>query len=128
MSAGFLDHLFALDADEPEWITVNGAHIPLNKEGEPKGKVGEKIRESASADTPFGKAFPEYSGKPAEAIEHLLKEKTGHVPAAFSKEGLGDIDLPYGKGGERASGWRTSLSREMRKVSTAWRLCGGCQS
>ena len=44
MSAGFLDHLFALDADEPEWITVNGAHIPLNKEGEPKGKVGEKIK------------------------------------------------------------------------------------
>ncbi len=28
-----------------------------------------------------------------------MKEKQGFVPAAISKEGIGDIDLVYGKGG-----------------------------
>jgi hypothetical protein len=36
----------AFDADDPKrWITVNGARIPLNKEGEPTGKVGEKLQD-----------------------------------------------------------------------------------
>ena len=42
---------------------------------------------------------PEYSGRPEQAIEKLMKEKNGFVPAAIHKEGIGDIDLVYGKGG-----------------------------
>ena len=33
------------DADEPEaWITVNGAHVPLDENGDITGKVAEKIK------------------------------------------------------------------------------------
>jgi hypothetical protein len=53
---------------------------------------------------PFGEAFTEFSGKPEQAIEHLLKERRGHVPGAFYKEGLGDIDLPWGKTGRKGFG------------------------
>lgn len=45
---------------------------------------------------PFGEAFPEFTGKPEQAIEHLLKVKKGYVPGAFHKEGLGAIDLVWG--------------------------------
>lgn len=35
---------WAQDAEEQRWATINGAHVPLDKEGEPTGKVGEKIK------------------------------------------------------------------------------------
>lgn len=47
----------------------------------------------------FGKSFKEFSGNPKGAIEKLMTEKQGYVPAAITKEGIGDIDLVYGKGG-----------------------------
>lgn len=33
--------------DETEWITVNGTHVPLDEEGNPTGKIAEKIKESS---------------------------------------------------------------------------------
>lgn len=81
MNAGFIDRLFALDADEPEWITVNGAHIPLNKEGEPKGKVGEKIRESGEGKS--HEARPLASTKPDTArFQELVKAQGGDAKKA----------------------------------------------
>ena len=61
------------------------------KEEKPQAKEKTEGRPPEDA---FGTAFPAFSGKPKEAIEHLMKVKEGHVPAAFHKEGLGDIDLP----------------------------------
>ena len=37
---------YAVDAKPEEWITVNGARIPLDNDGEPTGKVGEKLKAS----------------------------------------------------------------------------------
>lgn len=45
----------------------------------------------------WGIAYRKQSGKPAEAVDKLLQEKQGFVPKAFSKEGIGDIDLVWGK-------------------------------
>ncbi len=40
---------------------------------------------------------PEYVGyKGQKALEKLLKERKGHIKAAFTREGLGDIDLIWG--------------------------------
>ncbi len=44
-----------------------------------------------------GTAYKEYSGKPQEAIEHLLDAKNGYVPAAAHKDGIGDIDFLWGE-------------------------------
>lgn len=78
----------------------------FNHAGRP-GKVGGSAEEGGksnkgktmSEEDFFGKAYPEYSGRPEQAIEKLMKEKNGFVPAAIHKEGIGDIDLVYGKGG-----------------------------
>lgn len=86
--------------DEDVWRTAkNGKRFQIDTEtGEiKKGNVGQK------GDI-FGPAFPALKGKPNEAIQHLLSEKRGHVPGAFHKEGLGDIDLPYGQGGKKGFG------------------------
>lgn len=48
----------------------------------------------------FGPAFAEYSGKPEGAIAKLLSEKTGEVPAAIEKAGLGPVDFVYGQEGD----------------------------
>ncbi len=54
--------------------------------------------------TDWGQSYPDFSNKPSEAIEHLLKNKQGYLPAAISKEGIGDIDFVYGKGGKKGFG------------------------
>lgn len=73
-----------------------------------------QVKEKAEGRPPedaFGTAFPAFSGKPKEAIEHLMKTKEGHVPAAFHKEGLGDIDLPWGKEGKKGFGLAHIIER-----------------
>ena len=52
----------------------------------------------------WGIAYRKQSGKPAEAIDKLLQEKQGFVPKAFNKEGIGDVDLVWGKGGKKGFG------------------------
>lgn len=44
MSAEGFALYWAQDAEEQRWATIKGAHVPLDKEGEPTGKVGEKIK------------------------------------------------------------------------------------
>ncbi|MBP3513303.1 MAG: hypothetical protein J6J74_02265, partial [Elusimicrobiaceae bacterium] len=73
--------------------------------GEGGGKQQERnTKKSKTADEFFGPAFTAYSGKPAQAINYLLKVKKGHVPAAIYKEGIGNIDLVYGEGGKYGYG------------------------
>lgn len=59
-----------------------------------------KTEETPSNDTSgkmsvFGEKFTGVRGK--DAIEKLLKEKKGYVENAFSKDGIGSIDVVYGK-------------------------------
>ena len=42
----------------------------------------------------FGEEFKGYKGQ--QAINKLLKEQRGHIKAAFHREDIGDIDLPWG--------------------------------
>ena len=60
---------------------------------------------SGGSNEPFGKAYNEYSGKPKEAIEYLLKEKNGYVPNAIYKEGVGNIDIVWGEAGTGKGGY-----------------------
>lgn len=60
---------------------------------------------SGGSNEPFGKAYNEYSGKPKEAIEYLLKEKNGYVPNAIYKEGIGNIDIIWGEAGTGKGGY-----------------------
>ncbi len=80
----------------------------LNNNPKPieKPKTGTKDRTAI-----FGKAFPEYNNKPTEAIEHLLKEQGGYVPAAMYREGIGDIAFIWGKGGRKGYGLAHAIER-----------------
>ncbi|MDY5051597.1 MAG: DUF1073 domain-containing protein [Candidatus Mucispirillum faecigallinarum] len=60
---------------------------------------------STTNNEPFGKAYSEYSGKPKEAIEYLIKKKNGHVPNAIYKEGIGNIDIVWGEEGKGKGGY-----------------------
>lgn len=46
MSAARFTRHWALDASGPNWKTINGAHVPLDGEGELTGSVGKKIRQA----------------------------------------------------------------------------------
>lgn len=82
--------------------------VKRDKDGQFASKDGGSGKKTKKEPVPeeefFGEAFSVYSGKPEEAITKLMKEKRGHVPAAISKEGIGDIDFVYGKGGENGYG------------------------
>lgn len=73
----------------------------------PNGQFGSGGSNSKNNE-PFGKAYNEYSGKPKEAIEHLIKKKNGHVPNAIYKEGIGDIDIVWGEAGIGKGGYGLS--------------------
>lgn len=47
-------------------------------------------------DDYFGRNYFRYAGKPKEAIEFLLKNEKGQVRKAYTKDGLGEIDIVYG--------------------------------
>lgn len=73
----------------------------------PNGQFGSG-GSSSENNEPFGKAYNEYSGKPKEAIEYLIKKKNGHVPNAIYKEGIGDIDIVWGEAGTGKGGYGLS--------------------
>ena len=67
----------------------------------PKIKELDKVLDKRND---WGIAHRKLSGKPKEAIEKLLEHQKGFVPNAVSKEGIGDIDFVWGKGGKRGHG------------------------
>ena len=93
------------DKVEDEWVMdkkdANGLeHDPETGQFASKGGSGKQKTKKTYQEM-CGTAYKEYSGKPQEAIEHLLDIQNGYVPAAAHKDGIGDIDFlwgePYGK-------------------------------
>ena len=75
--------------DDIEWITSNGARIPL-KDGEPMNEVGEKIFSDSYSPEVHKLLSAEHKGvKGAAAIDKLIEEGGGHVKNAFNKKALG---------------------------------------
>ena len=97
------------------WRTVGGRRIYI-KTGQ---KLDEAMREigkfpSKSKGEPihdFGEAYKEYSGKPDKAINKLIEAKSGHVPSAVIKDGVGGIDFVWGKGGKDGYGLAHIIER-----------------
>ena len=82
-----------------------------NKQQEPKSKKNKTYQEMC------GTAYKQYSGKPHEAINHLLDVKNGYVPAAAYKEGIGDIDFLWGEPyGENTKGYGFAHIIEEREI------------
>ncbi len=69
------------------------------------GQFGTGGCGSSESEESFGEAYKEYSGKPSEAIKHLLNVKNGYVPNAIHKEGIGDIDFVWGEAGKSKGGY-----------------------
>lgn len=115
---------FAMDANKREWITVKGTHVKVGEHGL-EGEIGKKIEESVlqgeegrkieEASQPSlskrerrhahaAKTISEFYGpeikgknlKGVRAIECLLRERKGHIKAAFHRDDIGDIDLCWG--------------------------------
>lgn len=78
-----------------------------------KGDTGfnQPDGDGSSGGDVFGEAYPEYAGRPKEAIEKLLWEKKGHVPAAIHKDGIGDIDFVWGEDGPQGYGLAHIIER-----------------
>ena len=77
--------------------TTEGEAGSGGKEGEPDAAGRVNAPESSPPEIgPHGPIFREFSGKPHEAVQKLLAEKTGEVPAALSHRDVGDIDLIWG--------------------------------
>ena len=51
-----------------------------------------------------------------------MSEKAGYVPAAMHKEGIGDIDFVYGKGGTTGYGLAHVLEKHGEEVLKKYRL------
>lgn len=73
--------------------------------GEPRALPGPARAEAAPSPErgPFGPVYREFTGKPDEAVAHLLKMRDGEVPGALHHEATGPIDLVWGKEGSNAS-------------------------
>ena len=56
-----------------------------------------KIKQIYDLRKDGGIAYRNLSGKPKEAINKLMQERKGWVPAAQRKKGLGEIDYIWGK-------------------------------
>ena len=85
-----------LDNDEINWITSNGARIPL-KNGEPINEAGKNIfGESLSPEVRTLLGTEHKGVKGTAAINKLLEERNGHVKSAFRRNEIGSIDLVWG--------------------------------
>ena len=88
-----------------KWVTLKTGHrlfIPHGK------KFEEAIKDLQNHEhyvNIYGKEFKGYKGY--SAILKLLKERKGHIRAAFHNKDIGDIDLIWGTTGEGAEDYRT---------------------
>ena len=82
------------DKVEDEW--KENEH-DRDENGRFKGNGGNNKEDNIESEkTEYGEAFPQFKGKPKQAIEHLLKVRRGYVPGAFHRDDIGDIDLVWG--------------------------------
>ncbi|GAA8091136.1 hypothetical protein Neuguinea78_14720 [Helicobacter pylori] len=80
------------------------AVINLLPELENKFNAYEKFLKEEAIPKEWGKNYSEFKGDGLGAINKLLETRSGHVGGAFYKQGLGDIDLVWGKGGKEGYG------------------------
>ena len=88
----------------------------VDKNGRNHDDLGRFSKESSDPKE-WGESYPEYGGKPDEAINKLLKEKGGYVPKAIYKHGIGDIDFVWGVPGEKGTERGYGLSHIIRRRS-----------
>ena len=86
----------------------------VDRNGRNHDDLGRFSREIGSPKE-WGESFSEYSGKPEEAIDKLLKEKRGYVPKAIYKHGIGDIDFVWGEAGQKGTERGYGLSHIIRR-------------
>jgi hypothetical protein len=106
----------AFDAagDDIEWITVNGAHIPL-KNGEPQGKTGEKIKAQSQSGKMPANALPG-AGKSAiiKSLNSLkeVRDTSGNIFKIAPGANISGRKTLFGKGGV------SSIRDEQRLLKT----------
>ena len=69
---------------------------PESQSGGLRDEIARNDKELGNPLAEFGTNYPQFYHKGAQAVEHLLKTRSGQVAGAFEKEGLGDIDLVWG--------------------------------
>ncbi|MGM9995938.1 MAG: hypothetical protein ACI35K_05955, partial [Campylobacter sp.] len=82
----------------PRMMTLN--RIKTKKQATEILEGQRKIIEEKGNITPikeFGTNYAEFYHAGGDAVKKLLAEKQGQVAGAFYKDGLGDIDLPWGE-------------------------------
>ena len=94
----------ALGVDANRWLLGN-----LNRDGASTDGMRGRLNQDV-----FGEEFADFSGRPAESIEHLMAEKRGYVPGAFYREELGAIDLAWGKDGAKGFGLAHIIERRSK--------------
>lgn len=82
--------------DETKFITVNGAAVPLDKDGEPSGNVGAKLKETGGGP---GKSFDDYKKQAggdhyAAARDYYKNELMGH-PVKTTMGALGEQEVHF---------------------------------
>ncbi len=87
-------------SDKPkDWITVNGAHVPLDEEGGLTGKVGEKIARESGEAKPDGEKATEKEETQPENGESRQEDQPEDSDAGEAEEG-GEATEPEDEEGE----------------------------
>ena len=71
------DRAMTFDAEPEDWITVNGAHVPLDESGQPAGEVGEKMQGEAAwgPSQSFSQDLEEHNGDHVKAARAFYKRE-----------------------------------------------------
>ncbi len=88
--------------------------LDLLPELEKKFNAYESHLKENAIPTEWGKNYSEFKGDGLGAVNKLLEVRSGYVEGAFYKQGLGDIDLVWGKGGKEGYGLEHILERRMQ--------------
>ena len=105
------------------WIAFDSFKNHHGRVGRVGGSLPKNITEqeinrlTQNAPKEWGEAFVEYTQRPAEAIEKLLKEKRGYVPEAMYRKDLGLIDFVWGESGRAGTTEGYGLSHIIRRRS-----------
>lgn len=83
-------------------------------------KENTRSKATKSKEEFFGEEFKGYTGQ--RAIEKLLKEKRGHIKAAFERPEIGSIDLVWGD--EKGGVLHTIIRRDKMQDRGTGRISG----
>ena len=89
--------------DDMEWITVNGAHIPLDDEGKPTGKIGEKIVSEAESkknhklSDEMAPARTDYDFSESDDVNDFINKNVPKLMPIFKKGGSEAVDSEFYK-------------------------------